>query len=905
MKTTIKINRFLCQCLVIFFCLFAMYGVAHANNVYVDKFASFLDALGPANPYASDGITGNSVREAESLFTCLDQGNDALVCIDQTKNTQLGHKLTEEEDIPSWGWYLLDSYVAMKEGDVWYFIEKLGLSVVCAVMNFFTDVDVCGLIEELVAAAQDVVQAAEEIYGWFEDVGEALWDAATGALCYLSVCCCDDPPPPPPAEDLAYAEFFAPKVSSLEGLKDIEKTSDGVYNDLRNIQYNYASGKYGAYAAFVAEKRFDDAMDAQWTSDITSNVLPDLSVKRAAYVNPQQLAALAQQNWADEWPLIPSNTVPFLCQQNFQTTFGYAHVDRWISDWKHPQHKDMAASLNLKNNMQWCIDIFWNNNKQKFGAIFLNLVQAKCPETNGQLLCSTSDDLDRCKTFMKDFGQDGQCAYTAESALQGKCPLSVVMKTRLCTSPDDYMFCLKTLNYFNQQNSCSFTIAAAQQAGDIIASAFKANGSTISCDIKAGNEAGKPVDFVCKRPRQEKNCRLINGQKFPTGTKPLVNCAPYYDPAYDTLKNSVKQVIDGLNAKYNHVFVIGDDSTDPLYTFTQTKVPVSAKLQTDIAQNFGFASPSTKPGFFIVKSGEPLPPIPFDGLSTPMAGIVTKFDSSVLKPVITGVNMEQQLQGILSSGGKPGIDPITQSSLDKEKYMETSGSANIGGASLKNQVSGTQKNMLASGNNEGQSLKGMGAQLGAQEEMKTTNGTLPAGTKIGPALEGAPAPSTPFSATLLPDITCAGQVRIANVPSSWGETITINANQATSKNRNNSGLCEFPVEYTVRNAGNFIAGSFRSLWTNGAVSGNWNHAWGQIAVNGAETGNDLIPLKPGSNKLKLVLDDLQEIKESNEANNEFHITINVTGNCGSFALTAPIVGPSGSPPPSTKQLQRR
>jgi hypothetical protein len=184
------------------------------------------------------------------------------------------------------------------------------------------------------------------------------------------------------------------------------------------------------------------------------------------------------------------------------------------------------------------------------------------------------------------------------------------------------------------------------------------------------------------------------------------------------------------------------------------------------------------------------------------------------------------------------------------------------------------------------------------------SGTLPAGTKIGPSLGGSPAPTTAFSATLLPDITCAGQVRIANVPARWGDTITIDANQATSKNRNNSGLCEFPIEYSVRNAGNFIAGSFRSLWTNGAVSGNWNHAWGQIAVNGAKTDKDILPLKPGNNKLKLVLDDLQEIKESNEANNEFHITIIVTGNCGSSALTAPIVAPSGAAP-TARPLPRR
>jgi hypothetical protein len=123
MKTTIKMNRFLSQCFVIFFCLFAMYGVAQADAI--NDFASFLDQIGPANPFQSQGISGDSIREAETLFTCIDQGNDVIVCVDKAKDTQLGQKLTSETGIPSWGWYLIDCYVALKEGDVWYFIEKL------------------------------------------------------------------------------------------------------------------------------------------------------------------------------------------------------------------------------------------------------------------------------------------------------------------------------------------------------------------------------------------------------------------------------------------------------------------------------------------------------------------------------------------------------------------------------------------------------------------------------------------------------------------------------------------------------------------------------------------------------------------------------------------------------------
>jgi subtilase family serine protease len=133
------------------------------------------------------------------------------------------------------------------------------------------------------------------------------------------------------------------------------------------------------------------------------------------------------------------------------------------------------------------------------------------------------------------------------------------------------------------------------------------------------------------------------------------------------------------------------------------------------------------------------------------------------------------------------------------------------------------------------------------------------------------------------------------MPVTWGGTLAVDANKAASRNKNNTGLCQFQIEYSVRNIGKAPTGSFRSLWTNDAVTGNWTRAWSPIAAGGVKSEKDLVPLKPGRNVLQLVLDDLHQMQESNEANNTFSLTINVTGSCGAG---------TGITPPARTPLRR-
>jgi subtilase family serine protease len=106
----------------------------------------------------------------------------------------------------------------------------------------------------------------------------------------------------------------------------------------------------------------------------------------------------------------------------------------------------------------------------------------------------------------------------------------------------------------------------------------------------------------------------------------------------------------------------------------------------------------------------------------------------------------------------------------------------------------------------------------------------------------------------------------------------VDAAQASSVN--NSGLCEFVIEHSVRNAGAANAGSFRTAWTNEAVAGNWNRVWSPIAAGATSSAKELLPLKPGINFLQLLVDDLQQVQESNKTNNSHRVRIDVTGKCG-------------------------
>lgn len=128
-----------------------------------------------------------------------------------------------------------------------------------------------------------------------------------------------------------------------------------------------------------------------------------------------------------------------------------------------------------------------------------------------------------------------------------------------------------------------------------------------------------------------------------------------------------------------------------------------------------------------------------------------------------------------------------------------------------------------------------------------------------------------------PDITSDPRVVVAGKTAAWGGTVLVDAKRATSVA---AGQCEFAIRHTARNAGMSPAGRFGSLWTNNPATGKFRRSWLPLPPGGASTQTDLVMLKAGRNTLRLTLDDTNQVGETNEKNNVFRITVNVTGHCG-------------------------
>jgi hypothetical protein len=188
-------------------------------------------------------------------------------------------------------------------------------------------------------------------------------------------------------------------------------------------------------------------------------------------------------------------------------------------------------------------------------------------------------------------------------------------------------------------------------------------------------------------------------------------------------------------------------------------------------------------------------------------------------------------------------------------------------------------------------------------ESKPMSGTVPPSTSPG-TTPAAPAPIAKPPAlavkpgqTLFPELSSTEELRVGGKPVAWGGVLQVDAALAAAINKNNSGLCEFLIEHTVRNSGTAKAGGFRTAWTNDAVKGDWNRQWNPLDPGSSKTEKDLVLLKPGANVLQLVVDDLQQVQEANKANNSRRVRIDVTGNCGVASRVAPAQHPIIPKPP--------
>jgi hypothetical protein len=160
----------------------------------------------------------------------------------------------------------------------------------------------------------------------------------------------------------------------------------------------------------------------------------------------------------------------------------------------------------------------------------------------------------------------------------------------------------------------------------------------------------------------------------------------------------------------------------------------------------------------------------------------------------------------------------------------------------------------------------------AQKKAKAQNGNsggnaqvmrVPGGFKLPPAG--------------LPDLTSASQVRVAGkYQVGWGESITVKASDAR---RMHNGLCDFAIAHDLLNTGTAGAGAFSRRWLNQQNPVTFTATYPPVPAGGSVSRVDTLGLRPGVNRLILALDNLDQVKESNEKNNLFRLVIEVTGSC--------------------------
>lgn len=191
------------------------------------------------------------------------------------------------------------------------------------------------------------------------------------------------------------------------------------------------------------------------------------------------------------------------------------------------------------------------------------------------------------------------------------------------------------------------------------------------------------------------------------------------------------------------------------------------------------------------------------------------------------------------------------------------------------------------------------AQAVRSVQLPVTSGQAPGRSAPTPEARWSPPPSiasAPAAASAaasqrqaspgasLPDLASGAQVTVAGkhkVP--WGGSISIGDADARAAA---SGVCQVAVEHTIRNLGPAASAASGRRWV---IEGQAEGLVAQVPAidsGGAQTRVDTLPLRPGLNKLRLALDNLEQVTELNEGNNVYTLAVTVSGSCGGAPLPA-------------------
>ena len=130
----------------------------------------------------------------------------------------------------------------------------------------------------------------------------------------------------------------------------------------------------------------------------------------------------------------------------------------------------------------------------------------------------------------------------------------------------------------------------------------------------------------------------------------------------------------------------------------------------------------------------------------------------------------------------------------------------------------------------------------------------------------------------------------------WGTTLTLHAADAFLTS---NGKCAFNIIYDMANIGAAASGSFVNQLLGGTTVISQQSG---LSLDKGKTSMIMTQayLFPGRNELRLLIDSSHNVNESNEANNEMSLIVNVDATCKPALATPPVVtAPVVKPPVTT------
>jgi len=623
MKTS-QMLRSLVAGVVLLFGLSAWHGEAQALDF--GDLISILNEMDKvhANPFP---VKGAELEGAQDLFDCLANVKDdvgVVNCADTHKNSAFAQKYVGA--LPPWLDNLIDAYIAIRNENFWGVVNNLGEAAVCIIAQVMAaGLDLCGLVKELVALGEALLDAATAVGKFFADLGSGVYETIA---CGIFDSCGSGPPP----EKLAYNCFFATRVEP-DGLQKMEAVDAFAFAAFRDALVTKAKAggpcpagqipqywKADAGPASKAGQIFTNAVEGAWSANIIKVVLAARDKQRIDYNSLQQINAMAAEA-AAQYDAKKTAPKPFLidrCAADFSVKFGYAHVDRWLI-WRmagKTEIQQQAQKLtNVTSNRNWCEGEFFGKNLDKFAQQFRNFAQSHyCALFGQQLTCTTIAKYEQCVGLMSSVNQADQCRAALAS-------IGNEIAKKIAAS-------------FQTGKGASFTSAPSKYPCQIVP---PDGGAPIS---------NKPVDLLCTRPTQQHFCEKEYQVLWKSSTK-VLNCAtpPSLIPAaYAAQMQKVKQAVATLKAKYPSV---GIDKYDPLLVHAGKLDVYDALKKADGARQSAPPNPADVDFTFLPQVSENI-----DGVSRPT------FVATVLleKPEFAG--MPPSLKGSIVKPGDP--DPFTK-----------------------------------------------------------------------------------------------------------------------------------------------------------------------------------------------------------------------------------------------------